>query len=288
MKKFKRVFYECGLWMKSLLYLFYWFFNHIFKSDLKNHIKIVKQGETIDIIVNGPSFTEQQEIVKNDGFDKCMVNYAANTPIFWELKPTYYCISDPHFFKRTYKSSVQEFLTNINKVDWDITIFVTYYAFKHYLAKSTLINNNKVKIIPFHSTPLPYTFKFKHLAYKLFKGGQAMPDPSSVSIPTVMNIINSGYSNINLYGFDHDWIHNVVVDNKNQVCLYDTHYYNEKGEYIPWLKNETETFRMYEVLQTQVELFESYWFIKEYVDYLGNVKVINKSPNSLLDAFDRD
>lgn len=288
MKTIKRVLSESVLWMRTLFYLMFWFFNNLFKSDLKNHIKKTKQEKAIDIIVNGPSFTEQKENVKNDGLDKCMVNYAANTPIFWELKPAYYCISDPHFFKRTYKSSVQEFLANINKVNWDITIFVTYYAYKHYLINSNLIDNNKVNIVPFHSTPLPYYFKFKQLAFRLFKRGQAMPDPTSVSIPSVMNIINSGYSMINLYGFDHDWIHNVVVDNKNQVCLYDTHYYNEKGEYIPWLKNETETFRMYEVLQTQVDLFESYWFIKEYVDYLGNVKVINKSPNSLLDAFDRD
>ena len=288
MKRIKTVLSGLILWAKSLFVLVLWFLDNLFKSDFKNHVKKVRQGGVIDVIVNGPSFSEQQNDVKNDGFDKCMVNYAANTPVFWELKPSYYCISDPHFFKRTYKSTVQEFLSNINKVDWDITLFVTYYAYKHYLVKSDLINNNKVTIIPFHCSPLPYTFKFKNLAFKLFKKGQAMPDPTSVSIPSVMNIINTGFSIINLYGFDHDWIHNVVVDKNNQVCLFDTHYYNEKGEYIPWLKNDTETFKMYEVLQTQVELFESYWFIREYVDYLGCVKVINKSPNSLLDAFERE
>jgi hypothetical protein len=114
-----------------------------------------------------------------------------------------------------------------------------------------------------------------------------MPIPMSVSVPVIMNAINSGYANINLYGYDQDWIHNVVVDENNQVCLYDTHFYNEKGKLRPWKKNENETFRMYELLQTQTDLFKTYWFIKEYVDFLGNVKITNMSPNSLIDAFDR-
>lgn len=290
MRKIKIIICDILAWLSSISYLMYWLLVHCVKSDFMNHVKKIRKGRTIDVIVNGPSFAKQKDDVINDGHDKCMVNFAANTPVFWELKPIYYCISDPNFFKGINFNSPKEvevFINNIKRVTWNLTIFIPYQTYKRHVIKSDLHKLPYIRFIPFHSTQLPFSFRFRKLSFWLFKRGQAMPNPTSVSVPVILNMINTGYSIINLYGFDHDWIHNVVVDNNNRVCLYDTHYYNEKGEIIPWLKNKTETFKMHEVLQTQVELFESYWFIKEYVDYLGNVKVVNKSPNSLLDAFDR-
>jgi hypothetical protein len=288
MRKIKSTFIDFFSFVGSFFYLFYWLFVNCFKSDFKNHIKKDKQGETIDIIVNGPSFTKQKDLVKDNGFDKCMVNFAANSPLFWELRPAYYCVSDPRFFRNAERNEEFEtFFNNIKNVDWDMTFFATYYDYKHHIVNSDLLKLPHINFVPFHHTSFPLSFKFKKIAFWLFQKGQAMPIPMSVSIPVIMNAINSGYSFINLYGYDQDWIHNVVVDENNQVCLHDTHFYHEKGVLRPWKKNENETFKMFEMLQTQTELFESYWFIKEYVDFLGNVKITNMSPNSLIDAFNR-
>lgn len=289
MRTLKRIIVTINSRTKSLFDLFNWLVVHCFISDFRNHIKRIQKGETIDIIVNGPSFSNQIDVVKNDGFDKCMVNFAANTPLFWEIRPIYYCVSDPHFFLNADKDErVKTFINTMMQVDWDISFFVPYYDYKHHIKKTNLDKLDHIKFVPFHSTPLPLSFKFKKIAFGLFRMGQAMPKPMSVAVPAIMNAINSGYSSINLYGFDQNWIHNVVVNENNQVCLQDTHFYDEKGKLIPWMKTENETWKMYEVLQTQVELFESYWFIKEYADHLGNTKIINKSPSSLLDAFDRE
>lgn len=288
MRKIKNLLFEILSWGGSLFYLLYWFVVHCFKSDFKNHVEKLKQGKTIDIIVNGPSFAKQINLAKTDGFDKCMVNAAADSPLFWDLKPVYYCVSHPGFFKNSMKyGNFENLINNIKKVDWEMTIFVPYTDYKNHIKNGELDKLDHVKFVPFHSTTIPFSFKFRKIAFSLFKMGQAMPTPMSVAIPVIMNIINSGYSNINLYGYDQDWIHNVVVNDNNQVCLVDTHFYHEKGEFRPWKKNEVETFRMYEILKTQADLFESYWFIKEYVDYLGDVKIVNKSPVSLIDAFER-
>ena len=266
MRKIKIILATILSWFRSFFYLIYWFLLHCLKSDFKNHIKKDKQGKTIDIIVNGPSFAKQSDFVKSDNNDKCMVNFAANTPQFLEMKPSYYCVSDPAFFSMDLKNKeFGLFLENLEKVDWDMTFFVTYQDYKHNILKSQLNNLKHIRFIPYHSTSFPYSFRLKKLAFKLFLKGQAMPIPMSVSVPVIMNAINSGYSRVNLYGYDQDWIHNVVVDKNNRVCLLDTHFYNEKGALIPWKKSENETWKMHEVLQTQVELFESYWFIKEYV-----------------------
>lgn len=275
-------------WLTSLVALLYWFIVHIYKSDLKNHIDKTNKEKGIDVIVNGPSFTDQINSIKNNGRDKCMVNFAANTPVFWELKPSHYCVFDPEFFRNyTLEKEVSLFKENIKKVNWNLTFYVTYYDYKHHVKNTELDRLEYVSFVPFHGTPLSFSFKFKKLAYWLFSSGQAMPNAPSVSVPAIMNAINAGYTSINLYGYDQDWIHNVVVDDSNRVCLYDTHYYNEKGEYRPWWKNDKETFTMYEILHSQAELFETYFFIRQYIDYLGNVRIINHSPKSLIDAFER-
>ena len=289
MRKIKKYITDIVSWVKSLFCLLYWFLVHCYKSDFKNYVKRDKKGGSIDIIVNGPSFTKQIDYVKNDGNDKCMVNFAANTELFWDLKPSYYCVADPCFFlEKARKKEVESFINNLKKVDWDMQFFIKYTDYKHYVKNSALDNLSHIMFVPYHSTPLPFSFKFKKLAFWLFRKGQAMPNPMSVSVPVIMNIINAGFSFINLYGYDQNWIHNIVVNEKNQVCHQDTHFYNVKGQLNLWKKNENETFRVYEILHTQVELFEAYWFIKEYLNYLGNVKVINRSPTSLLDAFDRE
>ena len=286
MRIIKKYLSELIAWLKSSLYLFYWFLIHCLKSDFKNHVEKDKQGRTIDI--NGPSFAKQVDLVKTDGHEKCMVNMAANTPLFWELKPAYYCVSDYRFFRGVaVNKEFEAFFDNLTKIDWDMYFFVAYFDYKHYIKNTALDRLTYVHFVPFHSTPFSFSFTFRRLAFWLFKKGQAMPMPMSVSVPVIMNIINTGFSTINLYGYDQDWLHNVVVDENNQVCLQDTHFYDEKGKYRPWKKNGNETFTMYEILQTQTELFESYWFIKEYVDYLGDVKIVNKSPVSLIDAFER-
>lgn len=288
MIRIKRILAELLSWVYSIIYLLYWLFVHCIKSDFKNHIRRKCQGRTIDIIVNGPSFASQIDVVKKDGNDKCMVNCAANSPLFWELKPTYYCVSDPHVFMNVDNNKeYKKLIENIKKVDWDLTFFVTYYDYKHHIRCTDIDKLENVHFTPFHSTEIPFSFKFKKIAFGLFKKGQAMPIPMSVSIPAIMTSINSGYNDINLYGFDNDWIHNVVINENNQVCLRDTHFYNDQVELTPWMKNDSETFTMYEILQTQTELFESYWFIKEYIEYLGDVRIINRSPVSLIDAFDR-
>lgn len=290
-RKIKQFLSEVNAYIVSLFQLIIWLIRHCFYSDFKNHIQRSQQGRAIDIIVNGPSFISQIDNVKNDGFCKCMVNFAANTPEFFELKPEYYCLSDPGCFRqRSSNINMKLLIENLQKVNWDMNFFVTYHDYKSLIKGSDLEELKHIHFIPFHSTVIPFSFKFRKLAFWLFSKGQAMPIPMSVSVPVIMNALNCGYSVIRLFGYDQDWIHNVVVDENNRVCLQDTHFYNESGEYRPWWKNieHTETFTMYEIMRTQAELFESYWFIREYLEYLGNVKIINMSPVSLIDAFDRE
>ena len=289
MKTIKKYLFEFLSWVRSLLYLLYWIIIHCFKSDFRNHIHKDNKLKAIDIIVNGPSFAKQQHLVNNDGCDKCMVNFAMNTPVFWDIKPNYYCVSDPSFFCGS--NDDQSFITffdNIKKVDWDMIFFVTYSDYIRHIKQTSLEQLKHITFIPFHSNAIPFDFKFRKLAFWLFKKGQAMPHPESVSIPAIMNCINSGYKTIYLYGYDQDWIHNVVVDQNNRVCIQDTHYYNVNGELRPWLKNKTELYKMYEILKSQTELFQSYWFIREYIDNLKTTHIINMSPVSLIDAFDRN
>ena len=97
-------------------------------------------------------------------------------------------------------------------------------------------------------------------------------------IPAIYSAILSGYKRIELYGVEHSWLPHTYVDEHNVVMQKDVHYYGTT--FRPWEHADGSNMKYH--------TFRSYWLLRELADYCGDVQVINKTPNSYIDAFIRE
>ena len=116
-----------------------------------------------------------------------------------------------------------------------------------------------------------------------------MPRPQNVVIPSIFIGINEGYKQIDLYGVDHSWTKEIRVNNNNQVCLINSHFFDNKTpELKPWHKGIGEpVYKMHEILRDLAWMFDGYYKLREYADNIG-CRIINKTPDSFIDAFERE
>ena len=115
-----------------------------------------------------------------------------------------------------------------------------------------------------------------------------MPMLYNVLQPTIFNAIKMGYKEIRLYGVYHSWTEEIRVNDKNEVCLIDRHFYDEKNiKLLPLKKTNGEILKMYEILSDLSKVFFSYCQVRKYADY-KKCKIINCTENSYIDAFERE
>lgn len=275
----------------SSAHLFLWFLRQILHEDLKNYIPYYKKDKPIIILGNGPSLTN---FIESEEFDKirnnnnfCVVNFSILSPLFQQLKPEFLTIADPLFFQRPINNEkIKLFKEVLLKVDWNFTLIIPFRFYKQ--IQKELINQTNITVIPIHTQVL--SEKIKNLSFRnlIYKKGLSCPRIQNVVVASIYSMINYGYHHIYLYGVDHSWTTQLCVNTDNQVCLKDIHYYdNGKVELKPWLKGSGEPYKMHEVLRDLAYMFNSYHELQIYASYLGNIKIINNSPNSFIDAFDR-
>ena len=98
------------------------------------------------------------------------------------------------------------------------------------------------------------------------------------------------YTTIELYGVEHSWTKYLFVGDDNLVYLDNPHSYDKvKTPPKPFKDIQyKEDFPMWHVLECYMYMFKSYSIIKDYLNSnkIGT-KIINKTPNSFIDSFDR-
>lgn len=289
MKKYlKKIIKNIYINIRSLFHLISWIIKLINKENLKNYITKEDHLESIYILGNGPSLNLiSNQIKKTTNIKICVVNFAILSPLFREIKPQYYVIADPAFFSRPIKEECfSNVIEELQKVNWKLTIHIPY---KYYNKFHLEIKSSYINVIPFHTIEFHENMRFDNIKYLLYKSGLACPRIQNVIIGCIYCMINSGFKNIYLYGVEHSWTSQLVVNDKNQVCLKDVHFYdNENIKSIPWKKLNNEIYKMHEILRTLSYTFIGYHDLQRYAHYLGDVKIINKTKNSFIDAFPKE
>lgn len=262
------------------------FSSYYANNRIKSCIKYDKKSNECVVMGNGPSlkiFLENpfDETLKNK--DVFAVNYFALTEFFELVKPNFYLMMDEDIYKLNATPFNDENKKNLdlisllNKISWNMTMFVPYKFKKSPLIK--LILNKNIKIVFFNSTPINgITF----LENFFFKNNLGMPKPETVIIPSIFLAINLKYSRINLYGAEASWLKYLHVTDDNKVIVRLKHFY--KGtESIAGHKtlNTLSSF-----LTTQVYCFESHMRLQKYSVYKSS-KVLNYSPESYIDAYEK-
>lgn len=245
----------------------------------------VARERPVVVLGNGPSLsatlTESPEWLMAS--DRIAVNFAANAPQFAELHPEWYVLADNHFFSGFHTdANVERLWENLSKVMWPMTLYV---PIRHYAcALDFLGQNTMVTVKGFNLTPAE---GWKCAVHPLYRRGLAMPRPRNVMIPAIMLAMREGYNTIYLAGADHSWSRTLWVDDKNRVVSVQPHFYKDDSKELDRVAQEYAGYHLHDILHSLTVAFRSYHQIEAYARERG-VRIINKTPGSFIDAFDRE
>lgn len=245
------------------------------------NIKSESSGPLV-IMGNGPSL---RDVIDNnfpilESCDTLAVNFAANTPEFFKIKPRHYVLADPHFFLGK-DENVISLWNNIAAIDWRMTLHIPV-RMKPSLPQN-VCGNGFIDLRSFNLTPGE---GYGPVCRWLFRKGLAMPRPRNVLIPALMEAIRYGYKEIYLVGADHTWPHTLYVDDRNRVVTVQPHFYKENPAELDRIAEVYSGVKLHDVLHSMVVAFRSYHEIERYARKLG-VRIFNSTPGSLIDAFER-
>lgn len=239
-------------------------------------------GEDIVILGNGPSLNTT--ISESADFlalhKKLAVNFACNAPVFFDLRPEYYVLADPHFFISD-AENVKNLWCNLAKVDWKMTIFIPFKKKSNRIIE--LSHNKNITIEKYNLTPIE---GFKGFCHKIFNSGLGMPRPRNVLIPSIMLAIAAGFKKIYIAGADHSWMKTISVNDNNEVVSIQPHFYKENEQEKKRVNTEYMHYPLHQIVYSFYVAFKSYFEIKAYADSIGT-EIYNITPDSFIDAFPR-
>lgn len=285
----KRMIFKIGRFIIDTFHFIFYLFQLINNDELKNHLEEECAG-TVAVLANGPSLKNDLKKTENlKEFDNgyfIVMNYFAFDEIFFRIKPRHYCFADPMFFYENHRINDVRKLFNIlnNKVTWSLNIYVPAKRLKQFIHFSKL-NNSNIKIIPINNTTYMGYDKLRNYFYKK---GLSCPNIATVANLAIYIGINSGYSKVKLYGVDHTFFDSMQINDQNQLCNKELHFYNEgKAVLKPIIRNDnSEIWKISDYLQSITNMFKSHDELSCYAKY-RLVNIVNYTANSMIDSYDR-
>lgn len=230
------------------------------------------------ILGNGPSLAD---VIANcskelESHPLLAVNFAANAPEFTKLRPEFYVLADPHFFRNTTDPNVSRLMENLNNVGWEMTLFVPFGA-------KPKLDNPLVSIEYFPLKAMEGPAWFRHL---MFRRRLGMPRPRNVLIPSLMIGIWLGFKEIYVCGADHSWLRTLSVNDRNEVVSIQPHFYKEDSRELERQRIDYLRIPLHQVLESQMVAFRAYHTLQEFVNHEG-ITIYNATEGSFIDAFPR-
>lgn len=188
---------------------------------------MTRHHEKCLILGNGPSLLDT--LKKNEerlcDFDLVAVNFFANSPEYITYKPNKYVLCDQAFWFDGISENDDRFdqlyKTMAKVTQWPLQLYLPYQAKKCCKIKEILTQNPNIDIIFYNKTK--YEGWGQNFVYHRQWG---MPRAQNVLIAALMLAIHADYAQIYLAGADNDWMHNIWVDEHNNLRKYDTHFYD--------------------------------------------------------------
>ena len=261
--------------------LFYQLQRQHFRREIRREV----HERPLFILANGPSLAKVLDSVKGlNNVDFCVVNLSANTDVFWVLKPKMYVITDMSLYVNPDKKIFQQLRENIFKIDWDIEFYLPFHypdwAIKWFTA------NSHITVYRYTTeTWSPENDMFKNFRLWLYKQELLAPACTNVLIAAIYVSLLRGYKRIYLFGADHSWLKDIRINDNNQVVVQDAHYYGTV-EHV-WLDYQGNPISITDLLESNLSTFRNHHNLRAFADYLGDVKIINCTEGSYIDAYER-
>lgn len=265
----------------------------VFTSSKYNvSIKSINDTGNCYILGNGPSLKEDllNNFIVLKSNKLFVVNNFAKSDYYIKLKPQYYVFADPAYWSTEQNNIVESCRSTLEIIkditEWEMKIFVPYVALKNIWFRDFFKCNKNITLVSFNTTFISDKgFEWSTLFF--YKNNLAAPRIQNVLMSAIFISINIGLSEINILGSDHGWTKELFVNEKNQVCIYESHFYDkEKKDFNVFKRLDGSVYKMHEILRDFAFMFEGYHLLKKYGNNLG-VKIYNRTANSFIDAFER-
>ena len=268
----------------------------IFFRNIRNFIKVlfthplnykripISESLTLRILGNGSSLNDSLIYDSDSNVEYAVVNRHVLADNYCEIRPKYYILTDSHFFQHPEGLAILDQI--MKKTKWEMYIFLPITKGTREIAKKTSSCPN-IKFVFYNKTRIDQSFFLSNFCYKYQLG---MPVPQNVIVAAIMLGIAMNYKTIELYGVEHSWLSSLYVGEDNLVYLRNSHFY-DKEPVKPKPQREIQhldEYPLYQNLLDYARMFQSYWEIKTFLEQSNtNIRVINKTPNSFIDAFER-
>jgi len=258
------------------------------RTQKSNHLK---KGGVCFVLGNGPSLKNETE----SGYDYLKnqeifcVNDFVKSELFEKVKPKYYVIADPGNWspvntEEGLNARNSLFEAIVSKTTWPLIMYVPFQA-KDYL-ETKFIKNKNIHLKFFNVS----ASNFKDLAVLFtYSIGVCMPRAQNVLIAALYLAIYNEYKKIILLGADHSWHETLALDEKNNVCMRSTYFFDKSAADLkPWYKDYDykDVWNMPDLFQALGLMFQGYWSIKDYASF-ECADIYNASSNTYIDAFKR-
>lgn len=250
------------------------------KTDFTQNL-IAHDAGSLIVMGNGPSLKpllEDNSLADTD-CRLLAVNFFANAPEFFTLKPSYYVMCDPHFFESKDDENVASLWRNLSSTDWSFSLFVPASRCSYVRSK---VGGN-VTVAAFNPVGVEGPEWFERIS---FGSRLAMPRPRNVLIPSIMIGLWLGYKKIYLAGADHSWMKTLRVSENNEVISVQPHFYDDGEKEHERVASVYRGVRLHEVINSFYVAFRSYFSIERYARSIG-ARIYNSTPGSFIDAFER-
>lgn len=256
--------------------LYYFSHKEMARKDCINRLQSERMGRTVlKILGNGKSLSDDLALfASNEQIDYMVVNRHVLSDSYKVIKPRYYTLADDYFYTMPEGYSI---LQHINEdTQWDMFLFVPNEE-KARKAMKQYVTNQHIKVVHYNAG----TYEgFDCMRRYMENHNLSMPMSQNVVVASVYIAICLLYPEIELYGVEHSWTRNLSVNEDNEVCLDNPHFYDGKG-----IKVQTRMgWNLHVTLNKYARMFESYWELKALAGK-RKVRIINKTKDSFIDAF---
>ena len=253
----------------------------------------VESNSKLLVFGNGPSLAQQlrEHTSYFQKYDAICLNKFALSEYFQVIRPRYYLFVDPVWFEpedeldKFTQREMNETLHRLeNDVTWDMDLILAAREIKNKNLMRVIQSNKKIKVrtlctLEFHG--------FHWLGLYLRKKGLNAFPPHTSPVASLYAGFLMGYREIQIFGIDSNWVKDLVVTEQNHVAVkkYD-HFYGGKPMVLESPDGAGSDKHMADVMKENFIIFQVYMDIAEYAREIG-VKIINMTPGSFVDAFER-
>lgn len=275
----------------ALLFV-YGLFTYVF--FLRSNFLVREQNlnsQPLIIMGNGPSLSNDMPGIqkRRSEVKLCVVNLFANSELFFQLRPDFYVLADPVYWRQDvgiqHQEDNQQLISNLLRVSWDMTVICPEEGFDYF--SNVLRGNVNIKIEKVKDNWMDFRTDF--VGVLALRSLFFTPNFVNVLVLALWSGIIKGFGEIEIYGADFSSFKAINIDqDSNQLTIGTPHFYTKDNERVvlqekyPGQKVKLIHTRMYQIALA----FKQMYLLSKLADRKG-VSILNGSTFSYLDCFDR-